>query len=177
MTWRKSKVEELWRSEDGVWLIRGIDEGYRVYCFPVPGSEPVRYVEEPMMGLNAAKRLVKAVLKRWKTACLPEGLSPIMCDAILEFRELHLKDYGVQKEACGECYNASVAFLDFLRRKNVIKPDDDYGLQQIELSADDAKLPYRGFTHYVARIGKTCFDWTARQYCWSMVFPYIWESE
>ena len=79
---------------------------------------------------------------------------------------------GTQKGACGECYKASARFLDFLMHKGVIKAGDSYGVSKVEFWANP---PFSGMghAHYVARVDKTYFDWTLRQYDYRAVFPYI----
>ncbi len=112
----------------------------------------------------------------WMKQDAAKGLSKEMLKASQEFRELTEKTYGTQKGACGECYTAATAFLDFLMKEGVVHPGDSYGVYQIEISADNKPFSgrgYAGFTHYVAKIGNVYFDWTMRQYCWMVMFPHV----
>lgn len=114
--------------------------------------------------------------------------------AVLKFKANN-KRYQDRKEAFGECFHASRAFLDFIRRELerlsmrtrdrlkidvVFLAEYEYYAKLIEKAKrayepDPKDPPFYEFgdEHWGARVGDYVIDWTARQYSGRLAFPRV----
>lgn len=79
--------------------------------------------------------------------------------------------------ARNRCGRASVAFLDLLRATGVLGvPYHNATRPTAADAAVQAVATIGTVVHEVARVGVTCFDWTARQYVPGAPFPLVWDG-
>ena len=71
-----------------------------------------------------------------------------------------------------KCTEASAAFIDALLNLNVLRLE---GRRTGEWEVQEIAV-INGVSHWVARIGILCIDWTARQFELEAEWPKMWED-
>ena len=97
-------------------------------------------------------------------------MTDVPAELVAEFAAAH-PEWGTAEGARGQCSRASGAFLDLLLEHDVI---DRAGQFRGEWDNEE-HLVADGVSHHVARVGRSRFDWTARQFDPETNFPLVVE--
>lgn len=96
---------------------------------------------------------------------------PGLEEAIQKFAE-HNPELSTPAGASLMCTAASAAFIDMLLGLGVLKIE---GRRTREWEVQEIAV-INGMSHWVARIGVLCIDWTARQFEPQADWPKMWED-